>query len=124
MDGAPFGVRRFGVGRLEFGVSLWAWQVDPHAQKHEVELFIEGRTPRISEGLLDRTRKLGGVILYHGRSTTNARVLCTGAVLLQSYTAETTSGRCYVTADVSIDRRTAQIFPSGERPGERVTQVL
>ena len=33
MDGAPFGVRRFGVGRLEFGVSLWAWQVDPSCAK-------------------------------------------------------------------------------------------
>ena len=121
-----------------------------------VEYFIEGRTSRISDGLVDRTRKLGRVILYPGCSTTDANdhtlsvnaftergvttpdlskvehhvlsdgLLTDGRVILYPERSATndsvaklyrrnTSGRCYVTSDVSIDRRTAQIFPSGER---------
>ena len=61
----------------------------------------------LSDGLLERRRKLCRVILCPERSATNAnalyRFLCTGAVLWQSYTAETTGGRCYVTSDRSID---------------------
>ena len=51
--------------------------------------FIEGQTPRISDGFLDRTRKLGRVILYPGRSTTNAnalyRVLCTESCVQERF---------------------------------------
>ena len=70
---------------------------------------------RISDGPLDRTRKLGGVILYPGRSTINANSLVYRSGSVAKLYRRNTSGRCYVTSDVSIDRRTAQIFPSGER---------
>ena len=88
--------------------TLWTWI--SHKRAANMDAGIEGRTPRIigrSCRAYTETWYIQNIVLQV------YRVLSTGAVLWQSYTAETTGGRCYVTLDVSIDRRTPQIAFTG-----------